>query len=376
MLTENSPETQNNFYNLPVHHYLMSEWKEKMIPDYWMEKIISFFYTEYNNHQDQFLSSIPEKYQDLLRPFIFHLPHIDVIKKSEDGTVKFLMKFHDGKKVETVLIPFPSHYSICLSTQVGCGMKCSFCYTGLQGFERNLTAAEIIGQYLVARQWLHHHCPHFKQTILKIVFMGQGEPLSNFDSLKTAIHNLTHPWAMNLHHRHITVSTVGFLPGLKKWQELGPVHLALSLHSPFEHIRNELIPLNKIYPLENIIAEMSQLPLLKRQFFTIEYLLIKGVNDREEDAQELARVLKPLKRFNLKTKAWEQKAVINLIPYNSVPGVSYQRPDKNDIQRFSTSLKDCGLYITLRKTKGDDILAACGQLNSQNSLSLSSHLSQ
>ncbi len=285
----------------------------------------------------------------------FNLPEIVHVHESSDGTVKFLMKLHDGAKVETVLIPFHNKFSICLSSQVGCAMKCSFCYTGTMGLKRNLEASEIVGQFIIADRWRQENLlvKGDKRNILSIVFMGQGEPLHNFEAVKKACEIFLCPYGTTIAIQKITISTAGYLPGLKRWHDEMPgVNLALSLHACSDFKRNELIPINKRFPLAEVMAEIDCFKLLKKQFITYEYLLIDGLNDTDEDATQLAQLLR------------ERRALINLIPFNPFPGSPYKRPTDERIQSFIKILEEYNLPTMLRGTKGDDILAACGQLNS------------
>jgi len=283
----------------------------------------------------------------------FSLPEIDTVHESTDRTVKFLFKLKDHHKVETVLIPFHNKYSICLSSQVGCAMNCSFCFTGTQGLKRNLTTSEIVGQFLQAWRWLASHRPG-EARILNIVFMGQGEPLHNFDAVKKACEIFLSQHGTSIAAQKITISTAGYIPGLKRWsQEIPGVNLALSLHSPVEAKRNELIPINKKYPLEEVLATIDQIPLSKKQFITYEYILIKDFNDKPEDAKKLGALLAG------------KSAYINLIPFNAFPGSQYQRPDLDTIEQFKAILDTFKIPTLIRTTKGDDVLAACGQLNSK-----------
>ncbi|ATG88782.1 23S rRNA (adenine(2503)-C(2))-methyltransferase RlmN [Methylomonas koyamae] len=287
--------------------------------------------------------------------FDFSLPEIDTVYQSEkDRTVKFLFKLKDHHKVETVLIPFNNKYSICLSSQVGCAMNCSFCFTGEQGLKRNLTTGEIIGQFLQAWRWLASHRPG-EQRILNIVFMGQGEPLHNFDAVKKACEIFLSQHGTSIGIQKITISTAGYIPGLKRWrQEIPGVNLALSLHSPFTEKRNELIPLNKKYPLDEVLAYIDEIPLQKKQFITYEYILIKDFNDATDDAKKLGTMLAG------------KSAYINLIPFNPFPGSRYNCPDWDAIENFKAVLDTFKIPTLIRGTKGDDVLAACGQLNSNN----------
>lgn len=285
--------------------------------------------------------------------FTFTLPEISKTQEASDGTIKFQMKLIDGLEVETVLIPFYKRYTVCLSTQVGCGMNCSFCYTGTMGLKRNLTAGEIVGQYLVARSHLLKKNP--KANNPRIVFMGQGEPLHNAEELKKAIEILNHNHMADVSLRQMTLSTVGYLPGMKNLKDFPRVNLALSLHSPFEEERNQLIPVNQKYSLNDVLAVFDEIPLLPRQFITFEYLLIKDFNMSERHADELARLL------------GKRKALMNLIPMNPFPGSRWERPSDEDIEHFKNLLVARKLRVMVRTTKGDEILAACGQLKVESS---------
>lgn len=285
--------------------------------------------------------------------FDFSLPEIDTVYESiKDRSVKFLFKLKDNHKVETVLIPFNNKYSICLSSQVGCAMNCSFCFTGKQGLKRNLTTSEIVGQFIKAWRWLAKNRPG-EERILNIVFMGQGEPLHNFDAVKKACEIFLSQHGTSIGVQKITISTAGYIPGLKRWsQEIPGVNLALSLHSPFEEKRNELIPINKKYPLEEVLTYIENIPLNKKQFITYEYILIKDFNDSLADAEELGTLLTG------------KSAYINLIPFNSFPGSRYTHPELDKVEKFKEVLDTFKIPTLIRGTKGDDVLAACGQLNS------------
>jgi 23S rRNA (adenine2503-C2)-methyltransferase len=285
--------------------------------------------------------------------FSFDLPEIAQVYESADKTVKFLFKLKDNKKVETVLIPFLDKYTICLSTQVGCGMNCSFCFTGTQGLTRNLTTDEIVGQFLEVFRWLKNARPK-ELKILNIVFMGQGEPLHNFDAVKKACQLFLCKYGISLASLRITISTAGYLPGLKRWKDEMPgVNLALSLHSPFTQIRDQLISINKRYPLTEVLEYIDTIPLKRKQFITYEYLIIKNLNDSPEDAHATGKLLQG------------KKALLNLIPFNPFPGSEFERPDEEKVEQFKHILKSYYLPTMVRTTKGDDILAACGQLNSK-----------
>jgi 23S rRNA (adenine2503-C2)-methyltransferase len=287
--------------------------------------------------------------------FDFTLPEIDTVYQSKkDKAVKFLFIFKDQHKVETVLIPFHNKYSICLSSQVGCAMNCSFCFTGEQGLKRNLTTSEIVGQFLQAWRWLAANRPG-EERILNIVFMGQGEPLHNFDAVKKACEIFLSQHGTSIGIQKITVSTAGYIPGLKRWgEEMPGVNLALSLHSPFAEKRNQLIPINKKYPLDEVLSYIDKVPLNKKQFITYEYILIKGFNDTADDAEKLGSLLAG------------KSAYINLIPFNAFPGSSYQSPELEKVEKFKEVLDSFKIPTLIRGAKGDDVLAACGQLNSKH----------
>lgn len=279
------------------------------------------------------------------------LPKVMKQQNAIDGTIKLLLELEDGESVETVILPFYKKFTLCVSSQVGCAMNCKFCFTATQGFKRNLKAFEIIGQVLKAKEIIKK-IPGEKRDVANIVFMGQGEPLHNFDSLKEAIQILTEPSGLGLGKRGITVSTSGYLPGLERFEELGGVNLALSLHSTRDEVRSRLIPINNRYPLRKVLDKIQEISLHPRQTVEYEYLLIKDLNDSDEDALELARTL------------GDRTHMINIIPFNPFPGSEFQRPPPARVEEFKARLVAQGARVMVRKVKGDDILAACGQLKS------------
>lgn len=291
--------------------------------------------------------------QYLRENFSFLLPTIVDVHESNDQTVKFLMQMQDGQKVETVLIAFQNKYTICLSTQVGCAMKCSFCFTGTQGLKRHLATEEIIGQFVMADRWLREHRP-LDQQLKNIVYMGQGEPLHNFDAVKKANEIFLDQHGTSIGVQKITVSTAGYLPGLLRWNDEMPgVNIALSFHSPFDEKRNKLIPINQRYPLLDVLKYLDTIPLKRKQYVIYEYLLIKNYNDTDLDAHATGKLLEG------------KQAIINLIPFNPFPGSEYERPELSSVENFQKILESYKLPALIRGTKGDDILAACGQLNSK-----------
>ncbi|MBN2717744.1 MAG: 23S rRNA (adenine(2503)-C(2))-methyltransferase RlmN [Deltaproteobacteria bacterium] len=290
--------------------------------------------------------------QLLEQSFSFDLPGPAHVHQASDNTVKFLFTLEDGQSVEAVLIPFNQKYTLCISSQVGCAMGCTFCHTGTQGLIRNLRASEIAGQYIRAKQWLIQHRKN-NAGITNVVFMGQGEPLHNFDEVKRACHILLARRGASLAEYKITVSTCGYMPGLVRWQtEMPNVNIALSLHAPDDIRRTQLIPINRAYPLTEVLREMDAIPLGKKRYITFEYLLIDRFNDSDEDALAIGELLK------------SSPAIFNIIPFNPYPGAQYQRPSADRTTRFAAIVSRFGFPVTVRATKGTDILAACGQLKS------------
>jgi 23S rRNA (adenine2503-C2)-methyltransferase len=336
--------------NLPSAYALtQADWKELFSTEGVSHNVLPFWLDGLFKDSSLWDRHISPKLIDALKSKIdFELPEISHVQESADGTVKFLVRFKDQLEVETVLIPFHKRFTVCLSTQVGCGMNCSFCYTGTQGLKRNLTSGEIVGQYMVARNWLLKK--DHKAMTPSIVFMGQGEPLHNVTEVLQAIKVLSDRTILGVGYSQMTLSTVGFLPGLIKLGDFPPINFALSLHSPFEHERAKLIPVNEKFPLSAVMNVLDQVPLLKRQFITYEYLLIKNFNMSDEHVEGLASLL------------GERKAILNLIPFNPFPGSTWERPEASDIETFKEKLVSKKLRVMVRTTKGSDILAACGQL--------------
>ena len=336
---------------------------EKLLSDNGLNKygarlLFNWFYKKKNRGLPSGLAKKTISY--LNENMNFDLPVLigeeSVIENHQNSTQKFLIQFDDLRRVECVLIPFQGKYTLCLSSQVGCAMKCSFCYTGTQGLSRNLVAEEIVGQLMSAHRWLRDKVENLK--ISNIVFMGQGEPLHNFEAVEKACSIFLSQYGLSIGREKITISTAGYLPGLRKWLASGlNVNLAFSLHSIKDRVRDELIPLNKAYPIQEILELLKDWPLESKRFITFEYLLIKELNDSEEDALALGNRLKDF------------AALINLIPFNPFPGSSYQRPSDQVINQFHQSLSKFSIPTMIRKTKGDQILAACGQLNSSKGLS-------
>ncbi len=299
---------------------------------------------------------IIKKISNRIEPdFEKNLPSVSKAQESSDGTLKLLLEFNDGIKVESVIMPFYKRHTVCLSTQAGCAMGCRFCATGMQGFVRNLTSLEIVAQYLVCYQYLIDKKKQKNIPKPGIVFMGEGEPLHNFDNVKSACNILTSRDGVYLGPRQITLSTAGYLPGLERIEELGEINLALSLHSAIPEKRRELIPLENKYGLNCIIPLLEKKKLKKKQFINFEYLLISGFNNNEEDAEEL---------YNCINKC---KSIVNIIPYNQVHGVNWKAPTDEEISSFKEMLVKKNINTMVRASKGTDIEAACGQLKGSES---------
>jgi len=273
---------------------------------------------------------------------------VDIRESKDDKTIKYLFELEDGTRVESVAVPFHKKYTLCLSSQVGCAMGCKFCFTGTQGLTRNLKSEEIVGQYLYVWQHLQEKFGH--PSTPNIVFMGQGEPLHNFEGVKKSIEIFLNYPGLSLGPRQITVSTVGHATGLKRWHEIPPVNLALSLHSPFEFERTELMPVNKVWSIDQLLEILESYPWHHRKRINFEYLLLGDHNDSIEHADALAEIVN---RF---------PSLVNLIPFNPYPESPYKRPTDAQIQAFKARLVKHKVRTMVRTTKGDDILAACGQL--------------
>ncbi|MFM7275355.1 MAG: 23S rRNA (adenine(2503)-C(2))-methyltransferase RlmN [Gammaproteobacteria bacterium] len=272
---------------------------------------------------------------------------------SADGTRKWLIRVTGGSCVETVFIPEDGRGTLCVSSQVGCALDCSFCSTGKQGFQRDLSAAEIIGQVWIAARAFGLPKKGGQRRITNVVLMGMGEPLLNFDNVVAATDLMLDDFAYGISKRRVTLSTAGVVPALERLGSLSEVSLAVSLHAPNDALRDQLVPINRRYPIRQLLdtarAYLDAQSDSKR-VVTIEYTLIHGVNDRIEHARELAQLLA------------DYPCKINLIPFNPFPGSDYQRPSRNAVSRFWNVLSEAGLRVTVRSTRGDDIDAACGQL--------------
>jgi 23S rRNA (adenine2503-C2)-methyltransferase len=277
-------------------------------------------------------------------------------ERSADGTRKWLLDVGGANAVECVFIPEESRGTLCVSTQAGCALDCAFCSTGKQGFNRNLTAGEIVGQLWLANRMLDGFARRDggEHVVSNVVLMGMGEPLANFDNTVTALRLMLDDHAYGLSRRRVTVSTSGLVPAMDRLREACPVALAVSLHAPDDALRDRLVPINRKYPLRELMnACQRYLDRAPRDFITFEYVMLDGVNDSDAQARELLRLTR------------EVPCKFNLIPFNPFPGSEFRRSPSQRVRAFAQILMDAGSIATTRKTRGDEIDAACGQLAGQ-----------
>lgn len=281
----------------------------------------------------------------------FALPEVASFKVSQDGTSKWLLDVGNSNLIETVLIPEKGRNTLCVSSQIGCMLDCSFCSTGKQGFSGNLSAAAIVGQMVLANQYLAER----GERVTNVVLMGMGEPLLNFDAAVAATNVFMDDLAFGLSKRRVTISTAGVVPAIYELAKVTDVALAISLHAPTDALRDQLVPINRKYPIEELLKACHHYvgSLGERRKLVMEYTLMRGVNDQPEHAEALARLLRDL------------RCKINLIPFNPFPASGYERPTRRAIIDFQTHLMNRGYATMLRTTRGDDIDAACGQLAGQ-----------
>jgi 23S rRNA (adenine2503-C2)-methyltransferase len=293
------------------------------------------------------MTDLPQPLRVILeREFTIRTPRKICHEQSIDGTEKFALRLGDGQQIESVFIPDTPAMTFCISTQVGCAMACRFCLTGKMGLVRNLTAGEIVGQVRVLADALA-----MREKRFNIVLMGMGEPLHNYAETMKALRILADENGLALSPRRVTLSTVGLLPALERLaQEPFMPNLAISLHAPTDAIRGELVPINRKYGVADMIDACRRFPLKRRRRITFEYVLLAGVNDTPDDARQLAKLL-----VGVKSK-------VNLIPLNAAPGIPFERPSDETVNRFAQILADHHLTVSVRKSRGRDIRAACGQL--------------
>ena len=306
------------------------------------------------------MSNLSKDYRALLEEhFVIDVPEVVTRQVSEDGTRKYLVRIAGGHEVEIVYIPEESRGTLCVSSQVGCTLTCSFCHTGTQKLVRNLTAAEIIGQVMVARddlgEWpeLGKPNPPDARLLSNIVLMGMGEPLYNFENVRDAMKIAMDPEGISLSRRRITLSTSGVVPEIARTAEEIGCLLAISFHATTDEVRDKLVPINKRWNLEALLDALRAYPKASNsERITFEYVMLKGVNDSDEDAHRLMELIKGI------------PAKINLIPFNEWPGAPYERSSNNRIRAFADIVHNAGYASPVRKPRGEDIMAACGQLKS------------
>jgi 23S rRNA (adenine2503-C2)-methyltransferase len=320
--------------------------KDEGVPAYRADQVLAWVYQQGVEDPAE-MSNLPlELRERLAKEWSFDSLEVRSVQRSVDGTRKLALEAADGAVIESVLIPEERRNTLCLSTQVGCPLACSFCATGYLGFTRNLTTAEIVDQVLRARDALDPD-----ETLTNIVFMGMGEPLLNLPAVLESIRIFTDPKTLAMAPRRITVSTSGLVPKIRELLEVGPINLAISLHATTDAVRDELVPLNRRFPLGTLLGALRDEELISRKrpvFF--EYTLIEGANDSIEDARRLPQLLRGI------------PAKVNVIPMNPHPDSDARPPSDAVCDRFTAELHSAGMRVTLRKNRGRDIDAACGQL--------------
>ncbi len=322
---------------------LVTSWDE---PAYRARQVAAWIFGK-GVREFEAMSNLPKPFRARLeREAVVGVPDVVSTLVSRDGSRKLILRLEDGRVVHAVLMPERDRLTLCVSTQVGCGFACAFCLTGTMGLVRNLTAGEIVGQVMAARQALGPG-----ERITHIVFMGMGEPLANYAATVKALRILTSPRGLGFSPRRITVSTVGLVQGIERLarERLG-VNLAISLHAATDEVRGRLMPVNRGWGLDDLVAACRRFPLPVRQRMTFEYVLLDGVNDAVADARRVARRLARL------------RCKVNLIPFNAWEGSGFRRPPLERILAFQRTLLDAGLTATIRWSKGEDVGAACGQL--------------
>lgn len=279
------------------------------------------------------------------------LPQVALELASDDGSIKWVLQLDNYNRIEMVYIPEKDRGTLCVSSQVGCTLACSFCSTAQQGFNRNLTTAEIIGQVVLAARLLATP-ERGKRVVTNVVMMGMGEPLLNFDAVVAAMDIMQDDFSFGISKRRLTISTSGVVPAIDRLGDVSDVSLAISLHATNDRLRDVLVPINKKYPLQQLIASCQRFldKMPNRRRITFEYVMLQEINDRDSDAKALITLLQGV------------PAKVNLIPFNPFPGTDYRCSDRERILRFQQRVMDAGIVTTIRKTRGDDITAACGQL--------------
>ena len=317
-----------------------------------VNQIWGWVYNKGINSIDEMTTLSLDLREELKKYYNLERPQISDEQISKDGTKKWLLKFNDGSEVETVFIPDDERGTLCVSSQVGCTLNCTFCHTGTQRLVRNLTSQEIVSQIIIAKDSLSEWGQEPRQ-ITNIVMMGMGEPLYNFESVRDGILTMSDDAGLSISKRKITLSTSGIVPKIKMaGDEIGSM-LAISLHATNNDLRNEIVPINKKYPIEELLEACRNYPgLSNSKRITFEYVMLKGVNDSEAEARDLVKLISGI------------PAKINLIPFNSWPGSSYECSDWEQIEKFGDIVNRGGYASPIRTPRGEDISAACGQLKS------------
>ncbi len=335
-----------------AHDFLLTEWTQWFVSQgekpFRAKQILQWAYERLKTDWEEMTDLNKALRQKLTSAFHWNsLTQVSVQQSKDQETIKFLWELQDGKLVESVLICSADRRTVCVSSQVGCPARCAFCASGKEGLIRNLTAGEIFEQVYE----IHRYLQAKGERVSHVVFMGMGEPFENYDNVLKSIHLLIDPLRLNLSQRRITVSTVGVVDAIRRFMhENLKVNLVLSLHAPNQHIRKKIIPYARRYELEDVLSAMLDYSRATHRDITYEYTLISGINDKPEHAEELAKLVS------------RQPCTVNLIPYNPVPGLNLNRPEKESIEAFRQILEESGIVTTWRYTKGKDIAAACGQL--------------
>lgn len=328
---------------------LQSQMKALGQPQYRSTQIAKWLYQKGAVSFEQMSDLSLELRQKLKEQFTISWPKVLRKQVSKDGTVKYLFGLSDEQTVESVLIPSQNRFTICVSTQVGCKLGCKFCASGVAGFRRHLNCGEILDQILAARK------DQPNRRVTHVVFMGMGEPMDNYDSVLVAARLMNSSAGLNIGARKITISTSGLIPGIQKLAKEGiQVELSVSLHAGSSEVRNRIMPINRKYPIEQLISACRDYIQRTNRQITFEYTLISGVNDRVEDANDLARLLRRM------------KCQVNLIPLNPIKEFPHQPPAIETAKQFRKRLQALGVDATIRKTMGRDIDGACGQLRLKN----------
>lgn len=335
---------KKNIKNIPLP-LLIEEFQEIGVEGYRARQVRQWLFQKDASEFDE-MSNISKKFRTILAAQ-YYIPKLKVLIKQEsvDGTIKFLIQLDDGEKVEAVWIPAEKRRTLCVSTQVGCGMACDFCLTGEMGLKRNLSIYEITEQIGAVRRSLPED-----EFVSNLVFMGMGEPLANTKSLYPALEILLDPECYNFSRQHVTVSTSGLAKEIEEFGDKTPVKLAISLNATTDKVRDAIMPINKKYNLERLIEACQKMKLPKRNRITFEYVMLHGINDTMDDAKRLVKILSKL------------KAKINLLPFNEYPGSPYKRPPEDWVRKFQKYLLDRKFVAVVRQSRGRDILGACGQL--------------